>query len=105
MTLNIKHALLTGVLLASMGLTSCTTHAYVGYRVPRPPPPPVVGVVGYAPGPGYVWIDGFHDLRGTVWVWAPGRWVRPPRPGAVWERSYWEPHERGYRFHRGRWRR
>src|SRR5579863_7818110 len=26
-----------------------------GYYVAAPPPPPRYGVVGYAPGPGYVW--------------------------------------------------
>jgi len=104
MVLNLRNALLACVLLASMVMASCAAHGYYAYRVP-PPPPPVAGVVGYAPGPGYVWVDGFHDLRGARWMWAPGNWIRPPRPHSVWVRSYWEPYGRGYRFHRGHWRR
>lgn len=102
--MDIKNGLLSCVLLGCAGLASCSAGAYYGYRVPPPPPPPA-GVVGYAPGPGYVWIDGFYDLRGTRWVLVPGYWARPPHPRAVWVRSYWEPYGRGYRFHRGHWRR
>jgi hypothetical protein len=105
MSLNFKNAPLTCVVLGSTLMTSCAGHAYYSYGVPPLPPPRAVGAVGIAPGPGYVWIDGFYDLRGTAWVWMPGYWARPPRPGAAWVRPYWEPHGRGYRFHRGHWRR
>ena len=100
----LRFALLTGLLAGSLGLTSCAVSAYRGYRI-GPPPPARYGVVGYAPGPGYVWCDGYWNLRGRNWVWASGYWARPPRPQAVWVRPYWEPHGRGYRFHRGYWRR
>jgi hypothetical protein len=103
--MNIRRTILGGVLAASALLTGCASRAYVGYRVPAPPPPYAVGAVGYAPGPGYVWADGFWDLRGSRWVWAPGRWQRPPRPNAVWVRSYWEPRGSSWRFRAGYWRR
>jgi hypothetical protein len=99
---NLKGALLAFALLATLALSACGPPVYA-YRVP-PPPPPMLGVVGHAPGPGYVWVDGFYDLRGSRWVWSPGNWDRPPRPHAVWVRAYWEPHGRSYRFHRGYWR-
>lgn len=102
--LNFKRALLSSALLASFTLSGCAAHAYYGYRVGPPPPPPGMGVVGYAPGPGYIWLDGFYDLRGPRWVWVPGYWARPPRPHARWAKPYWEPHGHGYRFHRGHWR-
>ena len=104
--LTLRTALFAGVLLAAGALAGCGSYgAYggYGYRVP-PPPAPMYGAVGYAPGPGYVWVDGFYDLRGSRWAWAPGYWVRPPRPRAVWSRPYWEPYRGGYRFHRGYWR-
>ncbi len=101
--LNARNILLSGVVLATMGLSACTSGRYYSHGVP-PPPPPRIGVVGYAPGPGYIWADGFYDLRGSRWVWVPGSWIRPPRPRALWVRPYWEPHRRGYRFHRGHWR-
>ncbi len=101
----LKNGVLAGVMLASSALTACASQAYVAYQVPPPPSAPyAVGAVGYAPGPGFVWVDGFWDLRGGRWAWAPGEWRRPPRAHAVWVRSYWEPRGHSYRFHRGHWR-
>ena|SRR5271157_5577643 len=101
---HLKWAMMSAVLFGSMAATACGGYAYYGYRVPPPPPPVEVGVVGYAPGSGYVWIGGFYDLRGDRWEWSRGYWGRPPHRHAVWVRPYWEPHGRGYRFHRGYWR-
>jgi hypothetical protein len=100
-----KNALLSAVLLSAAALAGCGGYGYYrsGY-VPPPPPAPYGGVLGYAPGPGYVWTDGFYDLRGGRWFWVQGGWVRPPRPHAVYMRPYWAPYRRGYRFHRGYWR-
>jgi len=104
--MNIKQMILAGALAGCSLLTSaCASQAYVAYRVPPPPGVPMVlGPAGYAPGPGYVWVDGFWDLRGSRWVWAPGRWAYPPHARAVWVRSYWEPHGSSWRFHSGHWR-
>lgn len=88
--------------LAAWTLTACGP-SYVGVRV-GPPPPPVAGYVGMAPGPGYVWTDGFWDLRGSRWVWVSGRWVVPPRPRAAWVAGYWAPRGGHYYWHPGRWR-
>jgi hypothetical protein len=87
--MTMKQTVLAGVMLASSALTACASQAYVAYQVPPPPAPMAVGAVGYAPGPGYVWGDGFWDLRGGRWVWAPGAWRRPPHGRAVWMRPYW----------------
>jgi YXWGXW repeat-containing protein len=102
--MTMKQTVLAGVMLASSALTACASQAYVAYQVPPPPAPLAVGAVGYAPGPGYVWADGFWDLRGGRWVWATGGWRRAPHARAVWVRPYWEPHGRSWRFHRGYWR-
>ncbi len=102
--MNAKRTVLAGLMLASTMLTACASQGYVAYRVPPPPAPLAVGAVGYAPGPGYVWADGFWDLRGSRWVWVGGEWRRPPRPHAVWVRSHWEPRGHSWRFHRGYWR-
>ena len=97
-----KKLLLRCFLLAAIGVTTaCASHAY---EVRVPPPPPRAGVVGYAPGPGYVWCAGFWDWHGGRWYWINGTWQRPPRARAVWVPGYWEPHRRGYKFYRGRWR-
>ncbi|HVX67401.1 MAG TPA: YXWGXW repeat-containing protein [Bryobacteraceae bacterium] len=99
-----RHFLLAAVLLGILTTGACASRGYYYRdRVP-PPPPPRLGIVGYAPGPGYVWTDGYYDLRGSRWVWVPGTWMRPPRGHAVWVRPRWEAHGHGYRFHRGHWR-
>ena len=99
-----KRVLLVSVLFGSLAATSCATRGYYAYQGP-PPPPRMGGAIGYAPGPGYVWIDGFHDLRGSSWVWVSGYWTRPPHPRAIWVAPSYERRGNGYRFNRGRWRR
>ena len=95
--------LVAGVIAAGAWLSGCAAHGsyMVGYG---PPPPPRYGVVGVAPGPGYVWTEGFWDRRGGSWNWVSGRWMRPPRPHARWVPGYWSPDGHGYRFRQGYWR-
>ncbi len=103
----LRRSILSATLLGSFALTACAAgygNYYAGYAPPPPPAPYRVGVVGYAPGPGFVWTNGYWALRGGRWAWAEGAWVRPPRHRAVWVAPYWEPHRRSYRFHRGYWR-
>ena len=95
--------LLLGMLVAStwLSVSACASHGYYA-RVPPPPPPGYA--IGFAPGPGYVWCDGYWDLRGRDWRWMRGRWMRPPRPYAVWVPSRWVPRPYGWRFRAGYWR-
>jgi|SRR5271157_1048808 len=87
--------------LAGALLTACGG----GYVVAAyGPPPPRYGVIGYAPGPGYMWTEGYWNLSGGSWVWVTGRWVRPPHPHAVWVGPEWRREGRGYRYYRGYWR-
>ncbi len=95
-----RNLLAATFVLAGAILTGCAG----GYVVAAGPPPPRYGVMGYAPGPGYVWTEGFYDLRGSNWVWVPGAWRRPPRRGRVWVSPNWVRAGRGWRFHRGYWR-
>ena len=88
---------------AALALAACGP-TYVGMRVGPPPPVPYNAYVGVAPGPGYVWTDGFYDLRGGRWTWVGGRWVVPPRQRAVWVAPRWEPRGGHYYFHAGHWR-
>ena len=98
-----RRLLAPSVLVFGMLLSACAAPGAVVVRVG--PPPPRYGVIGVAPGPGYVWTEGFWDWRAGGYVWVPGRWMRPPRPRAVWVPGGWveRPH-RGWVFRRGRWR-
>ena len=97
-----NRALLSAALCASATLIACGPPAY--YRVGPPPPVPSYGYRA-APGPGYVWADGYYDLRGgRNWAWVPGSYVRPPHPRAVWVSPRWEQRGRDWHFHKGYWR-
>ena len=68
------------------------------------PPTPLVDVRVVAPGPGYVWISGYHAWNGSDYAWVPGRWTLAPRPRAVWVPGHWVRERRGWYFREGRWR-
>jgi hypothetical protein len=93
---------LATVLLGSI-LSACAVNgAYVVHYGPTPPPR--YAVIGVAPGPGFVWTEGFWDWRAGHWFWVDGRWLRPPRPRAVWVPGYWSQTHRGWVLRRGYWR-
>jgi len=100
-----KRRLLAGaaVLLGTI-MSACAGSGALYVRTA--PPPPRHAVVGYAPGPGWVWTDGYWDWRGNRWFWVDGRWMRPPHPRAVWVPGRWVETRHGrWAFQRGRWRR
>jgi hypothetical protein len=88
--------------LSLLSVTGCAGRP--AYYVQTPPPPGMYGAVGYAPGPGYVWTDGYYNYAGGRYVWAPGRWMRPPRARQAWVAPRWERRGHGYVFVRGYWR-
>lgn len=99
-----KKLLLLGTALLGTILTGCAAGS--GYTTVRfgPPPPPRYGIVGVAPGPGFVWTDGYWDRRGAQWYWVGGRWMRPPRGRGVWVPGTWHQDRNRWRFQRGHWR-
>ncbi len=101
MTLRNK-LLSTAFALALGASTACAGGHYVAVRYA--PPPPRYGAVGYAPGPAYIWTDGYWDWRGRDWYWVQGSWRRPPHRGAAWVPGYWRPSGHGHVFVRGYWR-
>jgi YXWGXW repeat-containing protein len=68
------------------------------------PPAPIVDTRIVAPGPGYVWIPGYHRWSGSAYVWVPGRWDRPPRAQLRWAPGHWAHDRRGWYFVEGHWR-
>lgn len=57
--------------------------------VDQAPPAAPVEEVTLAPVPGFVWVGGYWGWSGGRYVWVPGGWHRPARPGAVWVGGYW----------------
>jgi hypothetical protein len=91
------------LLLAGFSLAACGG-SYGYYYANTPPPPMRAERIGPAPGPGYVWIDGYWGWRGGRYAWVPGYYTRPPRGRAVWVAPRWDRDHDRYRFREGRWR-
>ena len=103
-------------LLAAMLLTAALgfgAEVSFGIQIGTPPPAPrVVRVRPIAPGPGYVWVDGYWYPVGNHYRWHDGYWSRPPYEGYRWigpryERGtffqgYWDG-SRGRFDHDHRW--
>ena len=71
----------------------------IGIRIGAPPQPRVVAVRPVAPGPGYVWVDGYWYPDGKHYKWHGGYWTREPYEGAVWVGPRYE----GGLFYNGYW--
>lgn len=82
--------LFTGSLLGQVSL---------GIRIGPPPPPRVVAVRPAAPGPGFIWVDGYWYPVDGRYRWHDGYWTRPAYEGAHWIGPRYE----GNRFFEGRW--
>ncbi|HZS53773.1 MAG TPA: YXWGXW repeat-containing protein [Bryobacteraceae bacterium] len=93
------------VLSGAIALSGCGHGTYYAGVTVGPPAPQAYGAVGVAPGPGYVWTDGYYVWGGSSWVWRPGRWARPPHPGYTWRKPYYDRYRNGYRYHEGHWAR
>jgi hypothetical protein len=70
-----------------------------GIRIGPPPPPRIVRVRPPAPGPGFIWIDGYQYPVNGRYHWHPGYWTRPPYEGANWV----GPRHDGEQFFAGHW--
>lgn len=68
------------------------------------PPAPIVERRPPPPDRSYVWVDGYHRWDGGRYVWVPGRWDRPPHPGAHWVAHRWEHRHGGWVMVEGHWR-
>ena len=95
----LKRAIFVLATISALGLEGCAQH-YYAYG----PPPPRVEYYGSAPGPGFVWIDGYWNRGAGGWVWVGGQWSRPPRPHGHWVRGHYVRRHGENRYEPGHWR-
>jgi hypothetical protein len=97
--------LLGGTVLGAILLTAPACAEPRGrIYVTAAPPRPIVEVRRVAPGPAYVWVDGYHRWDGRAYRWVPGRWEAKPRARATWVKGKWVKGRKGYYFVDGHWR-
>lgn len=104
----VKLTTLSAILALSASFTGCVVvpapphRVYVGGVVRIAPPPVRVEIRGVAPGPGFVWIDGYWTWEGGRHVWIGGRW-EAPRPGYYWRPHRWHHERDGWYLEEGHW--
>ena len=79
------------------------TVGQIGIYIGRTPPPVRYERRLPAPGPGYIWTEGYWGTRGNQYVWVPGRWQQPPYPGAYYSHPHYDHYQQGWRVHEGHW--
>src|SRR5438128_2631936 len=99
-----KSAAVALALVTTLGVAAASAKGHARVYVRVGPPAPVVEVRTVAPGPGYIWVPGFHRWDGAAYVWTPGAWQHPPRARAVWVPGHWKHERRGWFFVDGHWR-
>jgi len=104
----LKKISLAALLMTAFSLGACVVvpahRHYAGDVVAVAPPPPRVEIIGTAPSPGYVWIDGYWSWSGGRHEWVGGRWEAPHR-GYRWVPHRWHHDRDGWRLHEGHWER
>jgi len=72
-------------------------------KAPQQPPPPKREARPQLPVPSAVWIVGYWQWNGSVFVWVPGSWQLPPSAGVRWQPPHWRVSVGGVVFVPGRW--
>jgi hypothetical protein len=90
------------LLLAGAIYAGTASAAEIFVRI-APPPPVHVGVIGIAPSPNHVWVNGYHEWDGGRYMWHEGSWMARPYPRAVWIEHRWAHRRGGYVFVPGHW--
>ena len=93
-----------GASLSSLFLLAGCASGRVALYARTAPPPLQAESFGSAPGPDYVWMNGYWGYRGDDYVWIPGRWEKPPRGHRHWEAGRWEHRGDRYVWRDGQWR-
>jgi hypothetical protein len=97
--------LAAGSLFAACVAFPAHSSAQVGFGITigQPPPPMRYERRPPMPGEGFVWEDGYWGVNSGRYVWMPGRWERPPYPGAYWTHPHYDRYADGWHMHEGHW--
>jgi len=94
-----KTIFVMGLMLLSV-VPRADAQVSVGIVIGAPPPPPMVMLRrAPAPGPHYVWVEGFWYPKGRHYRWRDGYWAQAPYAGAYWV----NPRHVGGRYYGGFW--
>src|SRR5690348_17969502 len=85
--------------LVLAGATLLNAQVTIGIRIGPPPPPRVVRFRPVAPGPDYIWVEGYWYPTGNHYKWHDGYWTRAPYAAARWI----PPRYEGDRYYEGYW--
>ena len=96
--LGVKNKLLALLFLAA-GILFAQVSIGVGITIGAPPPPRIVKVRPVAPGPDFLWVEGYWYPVGGHYKWHDGYWTKPPYVGAHWV----APRHDGRQFFAGFW--
>ena len=103
-------ALLIGCVAQPLETTTTVTREVTTTRpatgeviVAQAPPAVRIETRTAAPGPSYVWSNGYWSWTGTRYVWVAGSWVERPTPAAVWVEGHWVPRRGGWVWIPGHW--
>ena len=102
---SVRMCFLAAIAFAALLPAACVVAPPPGtVYVSHAPPAAEVEITGVAPGPGYVWVPGYHAWRGGLYVWVPGSYQRAPHNGARWVSGEWHHHSKGWYWTDGRWK-
>jgi len=88
----------------ALTLSACAARGRAVVYVPNGPPPAVSESITVSPGPGMVWIGGYHRWGGSGYEWVPGHWEHPPDGHRGWVPGHWNHDRHGWYWVEGHWR-
>lgn len=95
----LKRALITVVLMSTLGGLGGPAAAEIVVRVA---PPPVRSEMVPAPRRGYIWTPGHWEWRRQQHVWVGGAWLRD-RPGYMYRNPEWRQRDGRWVMQHGGW--
>ncbi len=96
-------ATLAGCATLSQDAPASQTASTLVVDVSSAPPAAPAEVQTASPGPGHIWVAGYHDFIGGRHVWRAGRWVEV-KPGYEYVRARYEWTGQTWTFHVPHWR-